>query len=535
MKKRVVMGFLGTKLDMGFSPQRWERWRPTVSVCCEEHAAVTRYELLYEVAFQKLADRVMDDMRQISPETEVVGHVIGIKKPWDFEDVFGGLHDFLKSYHFDVESEEYEAHITTGTHVAQICLFLLTESRHLPGRLLQTGPPRGRNSKKGKGSISLIDLDLSKYDQLATRFDAEQVEAQDFLKSGIATKSDIFNKLIEQIEVVAIRSEAPILLTGATGVGKSKLAKRVYELRQQRSGLEGEFIEVNCATLRGDTAMSALFGHKKGAFTGAQQDRPGLLREAHNGMLFLDEIGELGLDEQAVLLRAIEDGIYLPVGSDKPVKSSFQLIAGTNRDLAQEVVDKGFREDLLARINLWTFKLPSLAERLEDIEPNLDYELQKFSVTHGREVRFNKEAREKFLKFSMKNDSTWRGNFRDLNAAVMRMSTLANHGRVNAEDVEHEVVRLQTSWRQLDGNQNLDLLAKIFDADKLIEIDPFDMPQLAYVVKVCQNSKNISEAGRQLFSVSRLQKRSSNDSDRLRKYLAKFDLQFVDVSTSIGS
>lgn len=527
MKKRVVMGFLGTKLDMGFSPDRWERWRPTVSICSEEGSAVARYELLYETRYQKLADQVMADLRQVSPETEVRGHVMGIQKPWDFEDVFGSLHDFLKGYDFDVENEEYEAHITTGTHVVQICLFLLTESRHLPGRLLQTGPPRGRKLKNSQGSISLIDLDLSKYDQLATRFNAEQLEALDFLKSGIATRDDSFNQLIEQIEVVALRSAAPILLTGPTGAGKSQLARRIYELRQQRGGLDGDFVEVNCATLRGDTAMSALFGHKKGSFTGAQSDRPGLLRQAHGGMLFLDEIGELGSDEQAVLLRAVEEGMYLPVGADQPVKSKFQLIAGTNRDLGEEVVNGSFREDLLARINIWTFPLPGLAERKSDIEPNLDYELNRFASTHGRAVSFNKEARVSFLKFAKSDEAEWRGNFRDLNAAVTRMATLAPRGRIRSEDVDEEASRLRKSWHRTEDDSAK--LREVLKKRVMEELDPFDAVQLTYVVDVCRKSKNISEAGRTLFAVSREQKKTANDSDRLRKYLAKYELQFSDL------
>ena len=109
-----------------------------------------------------------------------------------------------------------------------------------------------------------------------------------------------------------------------------------------------------CATLRGNTAMSTLFGHKKGSYTGATTDRPGLLRTADKGVLFLDEVGELGLDEQAMLLRAIEEKIFYPLGSDTPVKSRFQLICGTNRDLAKEVAEGRFRADLLARINCWT-------------------------------------------------------------------------------------------------------------------------------------------------------------------------------------
>ena len=101
--------------------------------------------------------------------------------------------------------------------------------------------------------------------------------------------------------------------------------------------MQGPFVEVNCATLRGDAAMSALFGHVKGAFTGALRDRPGLLRAADGGVLFLDEIGELGADEQAMLLRALEEKRFLPLGGDREVTSDFQLIAGTNRDLADEV------------------------------------------------------------------------------------------------------------------------------------------------------------------------------------------------------
>ena len=125
------------------------------------------------------------------------------------------------------------------------------------------------------------------------------------------------------------------------------------------------------------------------------RDRPGLLLSANEGVLFLDEIGELGLDEQAMLLRALEEKRFLPLGGDREVSSDFQLIAGTNRDLADAVRTGGFREDLLARINLWTFRLPGLADRREDIEPNVDYELEQFRRRTGTAVTFSKEARER--------------------------------------------------------------------------------------------------------------------------------------------
>ncbi len=132
--------------------------------------------------------------------------------------------------------------------------------------------------------------------------------------------------------------------------------------------------------------MSALFGHKKGAFTGAASDREGLLRSADSGMLFLDEIGELGLDEQAMLLRAIEEKTFLPVGADQESQNRFQLICGTNQNLQKRVGEGRFREDLLSRINLWSFALPGLQNRKEDIEPNLAYELERFYEKTNRKI-----------------------------------------------------------------------------------------------------------------------------------------------------
>jgi len=193
----------------------------------------------------------------------------------DFEEVYAALHEFARGYDFKPETEDYLVHITTGSHVQQICLFLLTESRHFPARLVQTSP--ADNKRRGpEGNFAIIDLDLSKYDRLAARFGKELKEARTFLKSGIATRSKQFNQLIEQIEHVAIHAKEPILLTGPTGAGKSQLARRIYELKKSRHQITGSFVEVNCATLRGDAAMSALFGHVKGAFTGALKDRPGL-------------------------------------------------------------------------------------------------------------------------------------------------------------------------------------------------------------------------------------------------------------------
>ncbi len=524
---RVVIGLIGATLDAGRDPSRWESWRPSVALCQHEDFLVDRFEILYERGRESLAETVRADVGSVSPETEVRLHEIALRDPWDFEEVYGVLQDFARGYPFDPEREEYLLHITTGTHVCQICMFLLAEARYFPARLLQTAPPRRK--RLGTSSYRVIDLDLSRYDAIARRFAREQSEGLSFLKAGIETRNAAFNRLIERIERVAISSHAPILLTGPTGAGKSRLARRIYELKKQRRQVSGPFVEVNCATVRGDGAMSALFGHKRGAFTGALQDRAGLLRSADRGILFLDEIGELGLDEQAMLLRAVEERRFLPVGSDAEAESDFQLIAGTNRSLADEVRQGRFRADLLARIDLWTFRLPGLAERREDVEPNLAYELEQISARTAASVTFNKEARQRFLAFAVSPAAKWTANFRDLNAAVTRMATLAHGGRITVEVVEEEIARLRGAWEEPADGQDEALLVSLLGTERTADLDRFDRVQLAEAVRVCRACRSMAEAGRTLFAASRQKKKVANDADRIRKYLASHGLSWAEV------
>ncbi len=518
-KRTVAIGFIGSKLDrVGKGANRWNHWRPSVGLCQQDNLLIDRLELIHDIDARdiSLAERVRADIQQTSPHTEVCLHPMPLSNPWDFEEVYGALHDFTSAYTFDTDHEDYLVHITTGTHVAQICWFLLTEARHLPARLIQTAPSRRTDdTAPASGTHTLIDLDLSRYDRIASRFAHQRLEGLAFLKSGIATRNSAFNASIEQIERVAVRSTAPMLLIGPTGAGKSFLARRIYELKRSRHQLQGRFVEVNCATLRGDGAMSALFGHIKGAFTGAQNARDGLLRAADGGMLFLDEIGELGADEQAMLLKAIEEKRFYPMGADREVASDFLIIAGTHRDLRERVAQGSFREDLYARVNLWTFELPGLADRREDIEPNIDFELERHAREHGRRVRFNLQARRRYLAFACSSEAAWLGNFRELSASITRMATLADSGRIDEAQVDAEIQRLRYAW----GLSETDALLPA-------DLDLFDRLQLKAVLDVCRQSDSLSDAGRRLFGVSRQAKAQPNDADRLRKYLARFSIDW---------
>ncbi len=263
------------------------------------------------------------------------------------------------------------------------------------------------------------------------------------------------------------------------------------------------------------------------------------MRKADAGLLFLDEIGELGADEQAMLLKALEDKRFYPVGADKEIASAFQLIAGTNRDLGAAVRAGRFREDLLARLSAWTFQLPALRDRPEDIAPNLDYELERVGAELGYRASISKPARDRFLGFAL-GEATWRANFRDFGAAIRRMVTLGEGGRIAEADVDGELDRLRAAWRGLGpgpgpgpgpapGSGPGDDLSALLGADAAAALDRFDRVQLADVVAVCRAAPSLSSAGRTLFAASRQGKRSANDADRLRKYLARFGLSFEAV------
>ncbi len=530
MKQNVAIGFLGINLDSGKTFKRWERWRPSVDLCRQDDLIIARYELLLSPHHRKLAEQVKADIELVSPSTNVILNEVEIDDPWDLEEVYQALFDFADTHTFDTEKENYFLNITTGTHVGQICLFLLNEAHYLPGKIVQLSPPR-RSRSMAPATLSIIDLDLSKYDTIADRFEQERKSDTSYLKSGIATRNQSFNAMIDEIEHVAIRSQSPVLLTGPTGAGKSHLARRIFNLKKRRHQIDGNFIEINCATIKGQTAASALFGHKRGAYAGATKDRAGLLRSANNGMLFLDEVDELGLDEQAMILRALEDKKFYPVGSDTQSSSHFQLIAGTTIDLVEAVAKGTFREDLLARINMWSYALPGLKDRREDIEANLEFELKKFSSANHRKISFNKEARQAYLKFAHSSQAKWTANFRDLTASVTRLCTFTQASRIDLTNVKKEIERLKSGWRFASDQKGDEILLQFMTQTQLQEIDPFERPSLANVITTCRSSNSLSQAGRNLFAVSRVAKKSTNDADRLKKYLARFNLSWESIRT----
>lgn len=270
----------------------------------------------------------------------------------------------------------------------------------------------------------------------------------------------------------------------------------------------------------------------------AGANRDGLLKKANDGLLFLDEIGELGLDEQAMLLTALETGEFYPVGSDKPVTVKLQLMAGTNKDLRQAVQHGTFREDLFSRLNTWTFFLPSLKERMADLPANIDYELARLGNLSQVNYQFSPKAYQRYLDFATSDAAVWSGNFRDLTASMARMTTLAEDFVIGIEEVEAEITRLTHLWaltppvttqHNAAPTEMATFLSQWLSPEAIEALDEFDKIQLVGVIKVCQQCHSQAQAGRRLFHQSRQKLKSTNDSDRLRKFLLKFGLKFEDL------
>lgn len=211
-------------------------------------------------------------------------------------------------------------------------------------------------------------------------------------RMGIIGRSTSMISVFQRLFRVSSLSDLPVLLMGETGTGKELVAHALYGLDPKRK--RGPFVTLNCGALSVGLLESELFGHRRGAFTGAEQSRRGLIRSADGGVLFLDEVGELDSGSQVKLLRVLQENRVLPVGEDEEVRVSVRVIAATNRHLDKMVQEKAFREDLFHRLNVVVISIPPLRDRPEDMRPLVEHFLQKHeSLVDGKEI----EALEEFV------------------------------------------------------------------------------------------------------------------------------------------
>jgi len=245
----------------------------------------------------------------------------------------------------------------------------------------------------------------------------------------IVGPSKVTREIIDLVHKVA-KLSATVLILGESGTGKELLARLIH---RESGDPDAPFIAVNLAAIPRELVESALFGHERGAFTGAHRQQLGKFELASNGTLFLDEIGDLRLDLQAKLLRAIQEGEIERVGGSKPIKTEFRLIAATNIDLEKAVKDGKFREDLYYRINVIPIKLPPLRERIDDVPQLVDFFLQRYNHRFRKRIQGVTEQTMTMLKRYW-----WQGNIRELENLVERLVAVSDKDFIAEEDLPLE-------------------------------------------------------------------------------------------------
>ncbi len=359
-----------------------------------------------------------------------------------------------------LESEEFKTNESiVGKIFLSVMAFPLTFEDKIIGALYldRKNPENGVYSEQDLKNISslvkvLIPILQKQNQNLKLKIQSQIKELGIFIGN-----SPKMQKVYESIEN-ASQFNFPVYIFGETGTGKELVAEALHKLSPRR---EKPFITINCAAIPKDLAESELFGHKKGAFTGAISDKKGKFELANGGTLLLDEIGELTLENQAKLLRVIQNKQFWTIGSERPQKIDVKLLVATNKDLEEEVKNGNFREDLLHRLDVLKITIPPLRERKEDI-PFLAYHfLQKFNLESGKEIKgFANEIFSAFEKYD------WKGNVRELeNRIIKALVKQKNDNSLTLNDFDFLKQSENASSPQI----------KILDSSKLLSEDLIEL------------------------------------------------------------
>jgi formate hydrogenlyase transcriptional activator len=272
----------------------------------------------------------------------------------------------------------------------------------------------------------------------------------------IVGRSPALRKVLDQVEIVA-PTDSTVLLHGETGTGKELIARAIHNLSPRR---ERSYVRMNCAAIPSGLLESELFGHEKGAFTGALLQRKGRFELADGGSLFLDEIGDISLELQPKLLRAIQEQEFERLGSARTIQVNVRMIAATHRDLAAMIREQEFREDLFYRFNVFPIEIPPLRERREDIPLLVNHFVSKFAQRMAKEIRFISRNAMDVL-----TNAPWKGNVRELGNFMERCVILTQGNELNVPHLEvknyagRTVVPVASSFREAERRVIIDALS----------------------------------------------------------------------------
>ena len=288
-------------------------------------------------------------------------------------------------------------------------------------------------------------------------------------------------KVLDMVSRVAF-SSATVLITGESGTGKELVARAIHFSGNRK---DGKFVAINCATLSENLLESELFGHVKGAFTGAVKDKKGLFEDADGGALFMDEIGDIPKSVQAKMLRVLQEGEFMSLGDTVTKKVDVRIIAATNQDLLQRVQDKEFREDLYYRLNVINITVPPLRERKEDIPLLVKHFIEKYNKKENKQIKgVSPEIEKEFYHYN------WPGNVRELENVIERAITLTNEDTITAD-----VVLPQVKKEGDTGTTETELFAQPYKEARRKSLDAFNIKYITNVLN--KTSGNVTNAAKE--------------------------------------
>lgn len=370
-------------------------------------------------------------------EAKLVRHQVSLTSPMDFDEVYLRAIEVIRTVKHDHPAAELTYHVSPGTSVMAAVWIILSGSLH-PARLINSSLERGVEELKVPLSIASEYVpDVLAQAQETDEKLAEFAESRPQLRaafSDICYQSPEMELLVSRAAKVAPRSLS-VLLQGESGTGKELLARAIHEASKR----QGKFVAVNCGAIPENLVESELFGHKKGAFTGADKDRDGYIQDADGGTLFLDELGEMPLYVQVKLLRVIQDGKVTRVGDTRPKNVDLRIVSATNRDLHREVLKDRFREDLYHRLAVIVFQIPPLRERSGDLGFLIDHILDDANCNFSSEPGFTAKSLSVAARRLLLSQR-WPGNYRELTNVIMRAMFWCTGDTIDVQNVRDSML-----------------------------------------------------------------------------------------------
>jgi len=369
-------------------------------------------------------------LQRLFPSLKIQIKDLSLNDPTDYVAILRGLRTQIRKIIDDIPDASFYISVASGTPQMHACWVLLAASGEIPAQILHVRPPQFITT--ARPLVSEVDLTSPDFPRVradiaySEKTETPTLDLNNALQLfGIVGDHPKMKKVLDMMAALA-PSNAPLLILGETGTGKEVFARLAHLLSDRR---EKNFIPINCAAIPQDLVESILFGHKKGAFTGATSDQIGKFEVAAGGTLFLDELGELPVPIQAKLLRVLQDGLVEPLGEKKPHQVNVRIIAATNQDVGKMIRAGRFRQDLYYRLNVGEIHLPPLRERRSDIPKLALHILDRLNAGFKNPKRLAPSALTRLQSHS------WPGNVRELENVIERSLRLAASSLLEADDL----------------------------------------------------------------------------------------------------